>query len=84
MTESINKIFTTMNLSLTTKIITLKIDYIEKKGYSPIMSYSFYFPEGTKIDLSLCENEKITIQVQLTNENTGNYQLGEKFQKHSN
>ncbi len=54
MSECLNKVFTNLKISLDTKIITLKTDYKEKKGDSPIIAYAFYFLNLNRIDISLC------------------------------
>ena len=72
MSECLNKVFTNLKISLDTKIITLKTDYKEKKGDSPIITYAFYFLNGNRIDISFCSEEKFNITVQLTAQNAGN------------
>ena len=84
MTECINKVFSKMSIPNNTKVITLKTDYTEKKGSSPILAYSFYFLNGSKIDISLCQKENITIKVQLTTQNSGNFTLAQNLQSKYN
>ena len=79
MSECINKVLTNLNIDINTQIITLKTEYKENKGDSPIIAYAFYFLNGTRIDISLCSNDKIIVTVQLTSQNAGNVQLAEKF-----
>ncbi len=79
MSECINKVFTKLNIDINTQIITLKTEYKENKGDSPIIAYAFYFLNGTRIDISLCSNDKIIVTVQLTSQNAGNVKLAEKF-----
>jgi hypothetical protein len=77
MSEYLNKVFTDLKISLDTKIITLKTDYKEKKGDSPIITYAFYFLNGNRIDISLCS--KFNITVQLTAQNAGIVKLAQNF-----
>ena len=65
----VNLLRTTFKIQKNENIITLTAEYQKDKKSSKIYIYAFFFNNGSRIDNSICANEKTKINIDLTKTN---------------